>query len=144
MLAIRLQRVGRKGYAQYRIIVQDAQRSPTSGRVVANLGHFNPHTKEVSLDKDTAKKYLNNGAQPSPRVAQLLKAEKIKLPDWVEVAVPATKRTTKNPEKLRKNRPAEEEPEETAPASAEQSGAAEEASTEATTPSGEKPEEKQE
>lgn len=110
MLAIRLQRIGRKGYAQYRIIVQEAQRSPASGRVVANLGNFNPHTKEITVDKEAAEKYLSNGAQPSPRVARLLKAEKIKLPDWVVIEKGSKKRSTKNAEKLRKNQPAEEAP----------------------------------
>jgi small subunit ribosomal protein S16 len=107
MLAIRLQRIGRKGYAQYRIIVQEAQRSPSSGRVVANLGNFNPHTKEVTVDKEAAEKYLQNGAQPSPRVARLLKSEKVTLPKWVVVEKGAKKRSTKNAEKLRKNQPAE-------------------------------------
>ncbi len=108
MLAIRLQRVGRKGHALYRVIVQEAQRSPLSGRVIANVGSFNPHTKEVKIDKDSVESYLQNGAQPSPRVARLLKAEKIKLPKWVEVSKEKKKRTAKNPDKLRKNQPAEE------------------------------------
>lgn len=112
MLAIRLQRVGRKGHALYRIIVQEAQRSPRSGRVIANVGSFNPHTKEVKVDKEATESYLQNGAQPSPRVARLLKAEKIKLPKWVEVSKEKKKRTAKNPDKLRKNQPAEEPAEE--------------------------------
>ena len=35
MLAIRLQRVGRAGYPTYRLAVQQSQRHPSSGRVVA-------------------------------------------------------------------------------------------------------------
>ena len=38
MLAIRLQRVGRQGYATYRLAVQEANRHPSSGRVVAYVG----------------------------------------------------------------------------------------------------------
>ena len=45
MLAIRLQRLGRKGYPVYRIAVQEAQRHPSSGRVVAYAGSYNPHIK---------------------------------------------------------------------------------------------------
>lgn len=115
MLAIRLQRRGRKGQAQYRVIVQDSRFSPKRGRVVANLGHYNPHTKEAVLDVEAAEKYLSNGAQPSERVVSIFKANKVKLPKWV--AEPKKKEgKLKNPEKLRKNQPAEEAPAEEAKA----------------------------
>lgn len=104
MLAIRLQRTGRKGHAQYRVVVQDSHRSPLSGNVVEYLGSYNPHSKATILDTEKAQKYLDNGAQPSDRVVGLLKKEGVKLPKWVEVSAPG-KRTTRNPEKLRKNQP---------------------------------------
>lgn len=107
MLAIRLQRVGRKGYPVYRIAVQEAQRHPSSGRVVAYVGSYNPHTKEVNLNKEKIETYLGNGAQPSPRVVRILEAEKVKLPEWVKKAGKKEK-AIRNPEKLRKNQPAEE------------------------------------
>lgn len=106
MLVIRMQRTGRKGHAQFRVVVQDSRRTPSSGRVVAQLGHFDPHTKVAVLDKDRAVYYLKNGAQPSDRVARLLKAEGVKLPGWVKLNS-AKKRSIKNPEKLRKNQPKE-------------------------------------
>ena len=109
MLAIRLQRLGRKGYPVYRIAVQEAHRHPSSGRVVAYVGTYNPHTKDVKINKDEAEKYLNNGAQPTPRVVKLFAAEKISLPKWVKEAKGAKSRSVKNPEKLRKNQPAEAE-----------------------------------
>ncbi len=114
MLAIRLQRLGRKGYPVYRLAVQEAQRHPSSGRVVAYVGSYNPHTKEVSLQKEAAEKYLNNGAQPTPRVAKILKAEGVKLPSWVKQADDSKQKTIKNAEKLRKNQPKEEAVEEVA------------------------------
>lgn len=107
MLAIRMQRTGRKGHAEFRVIVQDARRSPTSGSVVAQIGHYNPHSKQTILDKEKAAFYLDHGAQPSPRVVSILKSEKVKLPDWIQVA-DKKKGTIKNTEKLRRNRPAEE------------------------------------
>ena len=119
MLVIRLQRTGRKGHAQFRVVVQDSRRTPSSGRVVALLGAYNPHTKTAELNKDLAAKYLSNGAQPSDRVARLFQAEGIKLPKWVSAA---TKKDGKlrNPDKLRRNRPAEEAaPVEEAPAAEE-------------------------
>ncbi len=137
MLAIRLQRNGRAHYPVYRIIVQEAQRHPLSGRIVAEVGSYNPQTKEVVLDKESVKKYLNNGAQPSTRVIRILKAEKITLPKWVKVA-PKKSAKAKHADKLRKNQPKEEAPaeapaEEAAPAEAP----AEEAPAEA--PAEEKP-----
>lgn len=107
MLVIRMQRTGRKGHAQFRVVVQDSRRTPTSGKVVASLGHYNPHTKETSLNKETVSFYLEHGAQPSDRVVRLLKAEGVKLPNWVRVAVDK-ERVIRNSDKLRKNRPVTE------------------------------------
>ncbi len=109
MLAIRLQRVGRQGYATYRLAVQEAHRHPTSGRVVAYVGNYNPHTKDANVQVELAQKYLDNGAQPTPRVVKLLADAGVKLPNWVVKAANKTK-TTRNAEKLRKNQPKVEEP----------------------------------
>ncbi len=108
MLAIRLKRIGRKGHPIYRLAVQEAQRHPSSGRVVAYVGTYNPHTKEVNLQKEDAQKYLDNGAQPTPRVVKILKAEGVKLPKWVVEPKTDQKSAVKNTEKLRKNQPKEE------------------------------------
>lgn len=108
MLAIRLQRTGRKGYPTYRVIVQEAHRQPTSGRVVANLGSYNPHTKEITLDKEKAELYLKNGAQPSDRVVKLFDGEGVTLPAWVHKTSTDKQKSIKNAEKLRKNQPKEE------------------------------------
>lgn len=113
MLVIRLQRRGRKGLATYRIVVQDKRTHPTKEKVIARLGSYNPHTKELVLDKEVAQKYLDNGAQPSERTASLLKSGGVKLPSWV---VEATNKEGKlrHAEKLRKNQPKEETVEEPA------------------------------
>ncbi len=105
MLVIRMQRTGRKGHAQFRVVVQDSRRTPTSGKIVAALGSFNPHTKETTLNKEKAAFYVEHGAQPSERVVRLLKSEGVKLPSWVKD--PSNhERKLRNPEKLRKNQPA--------------------------------------
>ena len=109
MLAIRMQRNGRAHYPTYRIVVQEAQRHPLSGRVVAEVGNYNPATKALTLDKELVEKYLKNGAQPSTRVAFILKKNKIKLPDWVKLA-PKKSAKAKHADKLRKNQPKEEAP----------------------------------
>lgn len=112
MLAIRLQRLGRKAYPVYRVAVQEAQRHPSSGRVVAYVGSYNPHTKDTSIDVEKAQKYLDNGAQPSPRVVKLLKDAGVKLPKWVKTHDDSKQKAIKNAEKLRKNQPKEEVAEE--------------------------------
>ena len=109
MLAIRLQRVGRQGYATYRVAVQESQRTPTSGRVVAYVGSYNPHTKEANIQVELAQKYLDNGAQPTPRVVKLLATAGVKLPTWVVKADIHKSKTIRNAEKLRKNQPKVEE-----------------------------------
>lgn len=110
MLAIRLQRVGRKAYPVYRLAVQESQRHPSSGRVVAYVGTYNPHTKEANVQVELAQKYLDNGAQPTPRVVKLLKVAGVKLPKWVKDSVTDKQKTVKNSDKLRKNQPKEEAP----------------------------------
>jgi small subunit ribosomal protein S16 len=121
MLAIRFQRIGKAHFAMYRISVQDSHKHPMSGNVVAYLGSYNPHTKEATVDSETAQKFLDNGAQPSPRVASILKSNGVKLPKWVEEFSGDKKKSVRNAEKLRKNQPKEEEvvAEEVAPAEAE-------------------------
>jgi small subunit ribosomal protein S16 len=110
MLAIRLQRTGRKGHAMFRVVVQDSRRTPTSGKVVALLGTYDPHSKAVALDSEKASFYLTNGAQPSDRAALLLKSEGVALPNWV--SEPGKKTSgIRNPEKLRRNQPKEAAPE---------------------------------
>jgi small subunit ribosomal protein S16 len=108
MLAIRLQRVGRKGHAMYRMAVQESQRHPSSGRVVAYVGTYDPHTKGAKVQVELAQKYLDNGAQPSPRVVKLLKDAGVKLPNWVVKFDNKKSKDIRNVEKLRKNRPAGE------------------------------------
>jgi small subunit ribosomal protein S16 len=139
MLVIRLQRVGRKGLAQFRVVVQDSRRTPTSGKVVASLGHFNPHTKETVINKEKAQYYLDHGAQPSERAVVLLKSQGVKLPKWV---MPPVKQEGKirNPEKLRRNQPKVEVAKE-APVEAEVADVSTEAAPEAEAPATDKPEE---
>jgi small subunit ribosomal protein S16 len=111
----------------FRMVVQDARQTPTSGKVVAQLGSYDPHAKTLSVNKEKASFYLEHGAQPSARAARLLQGEGVKLPDWVKL--PDTKeRAVRNPEKRRSTAP--EQPVEEAPA----------AETEAEAPAEEAPE----
>jgi len=109
MLVIRLQRTGRKGHAQFRVVVQDSRRTPTSGKIVAQVGTYDPHSKTITLNKERTEHYLTHGAQPSDRVVLLLKAEGIKLPGWFKDPA-ARQGKIRHPEKLRRNQPKEEAP----------------------------------
>jgi small subunit ribosomal protein S16 len=116
MLAIRLQRLGRKAYPTYRLAVQESHRHPSSGRVVAYVGSYNPHTKAANIQVEAAQKYLDNGAQPTPRVVKLLKEAGVKLPKWVKEHDASKEKQTKKADKLRKNQPKEEPVTEEVPA----------------------------
>ncbi|MBR3324061.1 30S ribosomal protein S16 [Candidatus Saccharibacteria bacterium] len=118
MLAIRMQRNGRAHLPMYRIVVQESQRHPLSGRVVAEVGNYNPATKALNLDKEAVDKYLKNGAHPSSRVAFILKKNGVKLPKWYKEE-PKKSAKAKHADKLRKNQPKEEAPAETPEAPAE-------------------------
>ncbi|HEY1390356.1 MAG TPA: 30S ribosomal protein S16, partial [Ktedonobacterales bacterium] len=43
MVKIRLMRMGMKGAPTYRVVVADA-RSPRDGRIIENIGWYNPRT----------------------------------------------------------------------------------------------------
>lgn len=109
MLAIRMQRKGRKGHAMFRMVVQDSRRTPTSGKVIAYIGSHDPHSKQTSIDKEKVNFYLEHGAQPSSRVIYLLQTEKVKLPTWIK-EVQSKKGSIKSPEKRRSSTPKVEEP----------------------------------
>ncbi|EFE92067.1 ribosomal protein S16 [Oribacterium sp. oral taxon 078 str. F0263] len=71
---IRLRRMGQIHAPYYRVIVADS-RSPRNGRFIEELGIYDP-TKEptvLKLDAAKAKKWIENGAQPTETVARLLK-----------------------------------------------------------------------
>jgi small subunit ribosomal protein S16 len=71
MVKIRLTRVGKTHSPAYRIVVAD-QRSPRDGRFIAEIGHYNPKSKELAVNAEAAKQWLGNGAQPTPTVKALL------------------------------------------------------------------------
>ena len=84
MLVIRLARTGRTKYPTYRIVAAESARAAT-GKFVKILGHYNPHTKELVLDKPVIEGYVAKGAQPSNSVIRLLQRENVALPAWVKL-----------------------------------------------------------
>jgi len=73
MLTIRLQRVGKKKFPTYRIIVSEKTRDPQA-RHVEILGSYNPHDKEkgLVLKEDRIKYWIEKGAQTSNTVFNIL------------------------------------------------------------------------
>jgi len=76
LVKIRLQRRGRKKKPYYHIVAADS-RSPRDGRIIEDLGRFNPviHPNLVQLDVDRAVYWIKNGAKASDSVRSLLKEE---------------------------------------------------------------------
>ena len=72
MLKIRLKRLGAKKNPTYRIIVINST-TKREGRPIQELGHYNPKTKEMKLDKAVALEWITKGAQPTETVAYLIK-----------------------------------------------------------------------
>lgn len=71
---LRLMRMGKKKQPTYRIVAADS-RSPRDGRFIEILGTYQPRAEPTVIDIDTAKaaRWLADGAQPTERVAKLLK-----------------------------------------------------------------------
>lgn len=78
MVKLRLKRMGAKKAPFYRIVAADS-RFPRDGRDIETIGTYNPTTNpaEVRVDADLAIKWLNNGAQPSDTVRNILSKEGI-------------------------------------------------------------------
>ena len=71
---IRLKRMGAKKAPFYRVVVADS-RYPRDGRFIEEVGYYNPLTDPVTvqIDAEKAKKWIENGAQPTETVKALLK-----------------------------------------------------------------------
>ncbi|MGK0673655.1 MAG: 30S ribosomal protein S16 [Halothiobacillaceae bacterium] len=77
MVSIRLSRGGAKKRPFYHIVVTDSRKARDSGACIERLGYFNPVARgaEVRLyiDIERVNAWLAKGAQPSERVASLIK-----------------------------------------------------------------------
>lgn len=76
MIKIRLRRTGAKKKPSYRIVIADA-RAKRDGRFIEILGQYYPLTKPstIVLNGERARYWLGQGAQPTERVAKLLKIQ---------------------------------------------------------------------
>ena len=71
---MRLKRLGYKKHPIYRVVVADA-RTQRDGGVIDQIGTYDPNQEPsvINIDAELAKKWLNNGAQPTETVAKIFK-----------------------------------------------------------------------
>ena len=76
MIKVRLRRVGAKKRPAYRIVVADA-RAKRDGRFIETVGFYDPLTEPttIRINGERARYWLGVGAQPTDRVAKLLKIQ---------------------------------------------------------------------
>ncbi len=76
MVTIRLSRGGAKNRPFYHVVVTDS-RNGRDGRYIERVGFFNPlargNEERLRLDCERVSFWQSNGAQPSDRVARLIK-----------------------------------------------------------------------
>jgi small subunit ribosomal protein S16 len=77
---IRLQRGGRKSYAFYSIVIADV-RAPRDGKFTEKIGTYNPNTNPATVDLnfERALYWVENGAQPTDTVRNILSNEGVML-----------------------------------------------------------------
>ena len=74
MVKIRLQRQGKKKAPFYHIVVADS-RSPKDGKIIEQIGTYDPMTEPstIVLNKEKLEQWMKNGAQPTETVKALIK-----------------------------------------------------------------------
>lgn len=72
MLIIRLQRVGRRNHAEFRVIATEHARAAKTGGYLEILGSYNPHTNALTVDAEAITQWIAKGAQVSPTMHNLL------------------------------------------------------------------------
>jgi len=74
MVKIRLQRVGAKKAPFYKIVVADS-RSPRDGKIIEEIGTYNPMVEPaaINLNSEKVNDWIKKGAQPTDTVKALIK-----------------------------------------------------------------------
>ena len=67
---IRLTRMGSKKKPAYRIVASDSRR-PRDGQYIELIGTYNPLVGDTKINRELAKKWLKNGAEPTDTVRSL-------------------------------------------------------------------------
>ena len=85
MLVMRLQRIGKRGQAYFRLIVTEHTKKP-QGEYLELSGSYDPHRKDLKAKKDRIEHWISQGVQMSPTFNNLLVNNKIiataKMASW--------------------------------------------------------------
>lgn len=73
---LRLKRMGSKQKPFYRVVAADS-RSPRDGRFIETIGTYDVLKDQVTIDEEKTMKWLNNGAQPTDTVRNILSKQGI-------------------------------------------------------------------
>ena len=76
MLTMRLQRIGKRGQAYFRVIVTEHTKKP-QGEYLELLGSYDPHKKSLLVKKERIEHWMSKGVQLSPTVNNLFINNKI-------------------------------------------------------------------
>jgi small subunit ribosomal protein S16 len=73
MVKIRLQRVGKKKAPYYHVVVADS-RSPRDGKIIEQVGTYDPMTDPatIKIDSEKVATWIKNGAKPTDTVKALI------------------------------------------------------------------------
>lgn len=116
---VRLQRIGKRGQAYFRVIVTEHTKKP-KGKFLELLGTYNPHEKEFKVKKGRVEYWASKGAGMSPTVNNLMVNYKVwdkpKVQSWKpkvkpKFETPATKTEAPKEEPKSEAVPVEPEPE---------------------------------
>ena len=76
MLKIRLQRIGKRGQAYFRLVVLE-HTVKTKGKYLELLGSYDPHKKEAIIKADRVQHWIKQGVKLSPTANNLLVSKKV-------------------------------------------------------------------
>lgn len=91
MLKIRLQRIGKRGQAYFKVIITEHTTKP-KGKYLELLGSYDPHKNELAVNAERVKYWLSHGAHISETVNNLLVDRKIIEGEKVKVWKPKKKK----------------------------------------------------
>ncbi|MBI2670307.1 MAG: 30S ribosomal protein S16 [Candidatus Yanofskybacteria bacterium] len=96
MLKIRLQRIGKRGQAYFKVVVTEHTKKP-KGKYLELLGSYDPHKNKMNVDAEKVKHWLSQGAKMSETVNNLLVGRGVVEGDKVKVWKPKNRRSAERP-----------------------------------------------
>src|SRR6056297_3180680 len=102
MLTIRLSRVGKKNRPTYRIVISEKAKDPY-GRALEILGSYDPHSKDLKVDGDRVRYWIEKGSQMSPTNNNLFIENKVIEGEKKKATKIATKKNVAKQKEAEKN-----------------------------------------